>query len=86
MSADVHGILNDLDKYAGWLSRDLGPARLREAVKRLATEFERGCDVRYAVDMLEREIVKMPSSHVGLLLQKAIRRFRLAAVERAIAA
>jgi hypothetical protein len=76
--ANVLGILNDLDKYAGWLGRGLEATRVREAVKLLTAVFESGCDMRDAVDALESDIGKMPSSQVGTLLRKAVRCFRLA--------
>jgi hypothetical protein len=76
--ADVRGILNNLDKYAGWLGRGIEPRRVREAVKALTAEFERGCAMRAAVDTLESDLGKMPSSQVGTLLRKAVRDFRLA--------
>ena len=75
---DVRCILSDLDKYAGWLGRGLEPRRVREDVKALTAEFESGCDMRAAVDTLESDIAKMPSSQVGTLLRKAVRNFRLA--------
>jgi hypothetical protein len=82
--AHVVGILNDLDKYAGWLGRGLEATRVREAVKLLTAVFESGCDMRHAVDALESDIRKMPSSQVGTLLRKAVRCFRLA-IAKAIA-
>jgi hypothetical protein len=76
--ANVRSILNDLDRYAGWLGRGPEPTRVREAVKVLTAVFESGCDIRDAVDALESDIGKMPSSQVGTLLRKAIRGFRVA--------
>jgi hypothetical protein len=80
-ATDVSRILTDLDKYAGWLGRGLEPARVREDVKALTTVFESGCDMQEAVDMLESDIGKMQSSHVGALLRKGVRGLRLAVAE-----
>jgi hypothetical protein len=82
--ADIRGILTDLDKYAGWLGRGLEPARVREAVKLLTAVFESGSDIRDAVDALESDIGKVPSSQVATLLRKTVRGFRLA-VAKAVA-
>jgi hypothetical protein len=79
--ADIRGILNDLDKYAGWLGRGLERTRVREAVKLLTAAFDAGCDMREAVDALESDIGKTPSSQVATLLRKAVRDFRLAAAK-----
>lgn len=79
--ADVSRILNDLDKYAGWLGRGVEPTRVRGDVKVLTAVFESGRDMQEAVDTLEHDIAKVPSSHVGALLRKAIRGLRLAVAE-----
>ena len=79
--ADVSRILNDLGKYAGWLGRGREPTRVREDVKVLTAVFESGCDMQEAVDTLETDIGKVPSSHVGTLLRKAVRGLRLAVAE-----
>lgn len=76
--ADVRGILNDLDKYAGWLGRGAEPARVREAVKWLTAEFESGCDMRDAIDALDSRIVEAGPSRIGTLLRRAVRSVRFA--------
>ena len=78
---DVSRILDDLDKYAGWLGRGFEPSRVREDVKVLTAVFESGCDMQQAVDTLESDIGKVQSSHVGALLRKAVRGLRLAVAE-----
>jgi hypothetical protein len=80
-TADVSRILNDLDKYAGWLGRGLEPTRVRKDVKVLTAVFESGCDMQEAVDTLENDIGKVPNSHVGALLRKAIRGLRIVVAE-----
>ena len=65
-------ILNDLDKYAGWLGRGLERTRVREDVKVLTAVFESGCDMQEAVATLENDIGKVPYSQVGALLRKAL--------------
>lgn len=80
-NADISRILGDLDKYAGWLGRSLERTRVREDVKVLTAVFESGCDMQQAVDTLESDIGKIPYSHVGALLRKAVRALRPAASE-----
>ena len=78
---EIGGILNDLAKYAGWLGRGLERTRVREDVKALTAMFESGCEMQEAVETLETDIGKVPSSQVGGLLRKAIRNLRLSVVE-----
>jgi hypothetical protein len=76
-TANVSRTLANLDKYAGWLGRGIEPRRVREDVQMISALIDSGCDIQSAVETLEIDIGKVPASHVGALLRKAVRGLRL---------
>jgi len=78
------GTVRDLERYAGWLARGAGPARVREGVKAIGAALANDGDVLAAVQELQAEVDKLGSGGVAGLLRQALRTLRVDLDEKAL--
>ena len=75
-SEGVQQILADVERYAGWLGKDVRPTRLRDNVKRLALAIANGEGVFGAMQDLQSDIDGLSSGGVTPLLRQTMRKLR----------
>ncbi len=74
------GLLDDLEKYAGWLRKGVEATRVRDDVRALRAIVDGRCsEFETTADLLEINIRKVPESAIRGILSKALRRLRATA-------
>lgn len=72
-NADALSLLSDLQRYSGWLARDRASVTVRADVTELATALQAGTDVWSCLQVLDKDIQRLPGGGIRTMLRRALR-------------
>ena len=75
-SEHARQFIGKLERYAGWLGRDAGPARVRASLQDLASVIAKGEDAYGALQLVQADVDQLSSGSVAQLLRQTLRKLR----------
>ena len=71
-------LASDLQRYAGWLSKNYASAAVRAGVVALGVAMDRGSDASVELMTLGNDIGRLPSGDVRTMLRKTLKKLHVA--------
>ena len=71
-------LTSDLQRYAGWLSKNYASAAVRTGVAALGVAVDRGSDASLELLTLGKDLGRLPSGDVRTMLRKTLKKLHVA--------
>lgn len=71
-------LASDLERYAGWLSKNYVSAAVRTGAAALGVAMESGSDTSLELLTLDKDVGRLPSGDVRTMLRKTLKKLHVA--------